>query len=321
MKLAPFVAVILFSSFLYAKDVVDKIIASVNSEIILLSDLKSMQSRMKKQGAIDETLLLGASLESIRGDKKAQLNFLIREKLVESEIKRLGMSSAEEQVNAELAQMAKKNQMSMSEFANYLSAQGFKVEEYKQMLRSRSERQSFFEKEIVSKLRITDEDAYGVFQTKYPNYRARVGEFKIAQIFFSNKKGGAAGAQDRANAVYRRLVAGEMFEALANQFDETPGSNKDGVLGVFKSGEFLPEIEKAISDLTINGSSGVLPGPDGFHIVKLLDKKTVLDPNFLKIKESIKASLVQQNFERQLKNWFELKKLEANITIFNDSLQ
>lgn len=317
-----YLLIILFFLYkpLFAKEVVNMVVASVNSEIILLSDLKNMQNRLAKQGSIDETLLLGDSLDSLKNDKKSQLNFLIREKLVESEVKRLGMSSTDEQTNAELLQMAKKNQMSLSEFTGYLANQGFKVEEYKELLKAKSERQAFFEKEIVSKLRITDEDAYGVFQSKYPDYRPRVGEFKIAQIFFSNKNGGSAGALERATVAIQRLKAGETFEVLANQLDETPGSNKDGVLGVFKSGEFLPEIEKAIGDLSVNNTSGVLRGPGGYHIVKLLDKKTVPDSNFLKVKESIKASLVQQNFERQLKNWFELKKLDAKIKIYNEGL-
>lgn len=320
MKYTLVFASVLFSMALSAKEVVDKVVATINNEIILLSDVKNMQNRVKKQGSIDETLLLGDSPELIKTDKKTQLAFLVREKLVESEIKRLGMSSSDEQINSEFAQMAKKNQMKPEEFEKFLATQGFKPEEYKEILKARFERQTFFEKEIVSKLRITDEDAYGVFQTKYPNYRPRVGEFKIAQIFFSSKKSGATAALDRASAALKRLKSGEAFEALANQLDETPGSNKDGVLGVFKSGEFLPDIEKAIGDLSVNEASEILRGPDGYHIVKLLDKKTVVDPNFLKVKDSIKASLVQQNFERQLKNWFELKKLEANIKIYNDVL-
>ena len=279
-----------------------------------------MQTRLKKQGAVDETLFLGEDPEAVKNNKKSQLNFLIREKLVESEIKRLGMSSSDEQVNSELLQLAKKNQMTVSEFTNVIASQGYTTEEYKVILKSRTERQAFFEKEIVSKLRITDEDAFGVFQSKYPNYRPRLGEFKISQIFFSNKKGGPAAALERATAALERLHKGDSFEVLANQLDETPGANKDGVMGVFKSGEFLPEIENAIGELSINSASGVLRGPNGYHIVKLLDKKAVMDPNFLKIKESIKATLVQQNFERQLKNWFELKKLDSNIKIYNEVL-
>lgn len=320
MKLIILIVLFFFSNSIFSKELVDKVVASVNNEIVLLSDLKNMQNRIKRQGTIDENLLLGDRLDTIKNDKKAQLNFLIREKLVQSEIKRLGMSSSDEQINATLMENAKRNQMNMTEFTDYISSQGFTLAEYKETLRTRLEHQAFFEKEIISKLRITDEDAFGVFQSKFPNYRPRIGEFKIAQIFFSNKKGGASGALERATAALERLSAGETFESLANQLDETPGSNKDGVLGIFKSGEFLPEIESAIAGLSVNSTSGILRGPAGYHIVKLLDKKTILDPNFLKVKESIKASLVQQNFERQLKNWFELKKLDANIKIYNEAL-
>ncbi|MEQ1722116.1 MAG: peptidylprolyl isomerase [Pseudobdellovibrio sp.] len=310
----------LFCSIAFSKEVVDKVQASVNNEIVLLSDLKNMESRLKKTGAVDESLLLGKKPEDLKGNKKAQLDYLIRERLVESEVKRLNMSFTDEQVNAELAQMAKKGQMTMTEFSKYMADQGYTIQQYKEFLKTSNERQAFFEKEIVSKLRITDEDAFGVFQSKYPNYKPNIGEFKIAQIFFSVKKGGPNEALDRANAAGEKISSGASFETVANQVDETPGANKDGVLGVFKSGEFLPQIESAIGNLAIGGVSAVLRGPNGYHIVKLLDKKTVVDPNFLKVKENIKASLVRQNFERQLKNWFELKKLDANIKIYDDSL-
>lgn len=302
------------------KVLVDKVVASVNDEIILLSELKNLQNRLKKPGAIDETILLGENMDSLKDDKKAQLGFLIREKLVESDIKRQGMSLSEEQTNAELSQMAKSNRLTLADFTSHLSAQGYKLEEYKEIIKARSERRTFFEKEIVSKLRISDEDAYGVFQSKYPNYRPNISEFKIAQIFFANKKGGSAAAHKRAEAAFMRLKAGEAFEVLANQLDEIPGGNKGGVLGVFKSGEFLPELERAVSSLAINTTTEIVRGPDGFHIVKLLEKKIIQDPQFLKVKEAIKASLVQQNFERQLKNWFELKKLEATIKIYDQNL-
>ena len=320
MKSVLFISLIFLGFFSQAKELVDKIIASVGTEIVLLSELKTVQQRAEKPGSIEETLLFGETLDALKSNKEIQLNFLVREKLIESEVKRLGLSVSDDQINNELAQMAKKNNLNSSEFANYITSHGYSVDDYKKIMRARMERQAFFEKEIISKLRITDEDAYGVFQTKYPNYRPSVGEFKIAQIFFSNKSGGAKEAQARAEAAYARFAAGESYETLANQLDETPGANQDGVLGSFKSGEFLPELEKAIAGMAENEVSPVLRGPNGFHIMKLLTKKTIVDPNFLKVKESIKASLVQQNFERQLKNWFELKKLDSNVQIYEKSL-
>lgn len=318
-RLTPFLIFSLFLQPLHAKELVDKVVASIENEIVLLSELNSFGQSIKKPGVVDETLLLGESIDSLKNDRKKQLEYLIREKIVDAEVKREGMSTPDEQIQGQLLQMARKNQMTLSEFSNYIVSQGYNVEQYKDLLRKRSERQAFFEKEIISKLRITDDDAYAIYQEKVPNAHPSIAEYKIAQIFFSSKKAGDDGALARAQAALSRLKSGESFEALANQLDETPGANKDGVLGSFRAGEFLPALEKAVSSIPEGATTGIVKGPTGYHILKLLSKTTVLDPGFAKYKESIKAALVQQNFERQLKNWFEFKKQELHIQTYDET--
>lgn len=320
MRLLAFLFV-LFSfsaSFAQAKEVVNKIITIVNEEIILKSDLEDMDKRVGRIGSVDDTLLLGEKIDSLKNNKKAQLEFLIREKLVDSEIKRQNMGISDEQVTAEMNSLAKKNQMSSSEFATYMKNEGYTLDQYKVVLKARMERQSFFERDIISKLRITDEDAYSVYRQNAPNYRPSVNEYRIAQIFFSSRKGGDESALSRARAASERLRNGESFETLANQLDETPGSNKDGVLGTFKSGEFAPAMERAVESISVGETSSIVESSTGYHLIKLLSKNTILDPNFVRVKEQIKAGLVQQNFERQLKNWFEIKKSQAYIQNLND---
>jgi peptidyl-prolyl cis-trans isomerase SurA len=321
MKFYAVTLIFLSFNLAFSKEVINKIIASVSSEVVLLSDLNSFEKRISRAGSVDDALLLGQKIDTLKGNKKAQLDYLVREKIIEAEVKRLGLSVPDSQVEGEMSQMAKRNRMDAEAFGRYLQTEGYSLHEYKKVLKSRIERQNLFEREIISKLRITDEDAYGVFQTSYPNYRPSVGQFKISQIFFSNKKGGANEARARADAAEAKLKSGNKFETLANQLDETPGANADGYLGEFKSGEFLPDIENAIARMRAGEISTVLKGPNGFHIVKLIEKKTVLDPNFAKVKENIRAALVQQNFERQLKNWFEFRKTDSNIKIYENATQ
>lgn len=319
MKFLFFFSFYLITTIAFSKELVDKIVASVSSDIVLQSELKSFSSRLEKPGQVDETLLLGAEISSLKNNPKEQLDYLVRERIIESEIKRLGLGATDSQVDNELAQMAKRGRMSVSDLSDYLKTQGFTLDEYRKSLKARIERHGFFEKEIISKLRITDEDALSYFQSKNPKYQPSIGEFTIAQIFFSAKKGGLQEALARAKSANDRLSSGEKFDTLANQLDETPSANQNGFLGTFKSGEFLPEIERAVGGLNENQVSGILKGPAGFHIVKLISKKTVLDPEFIKVKENIKNALVQQNFERQLKNWFELKKMDSNLKVYENA--
>ncbi len=302
-----------------AKEVVDKVIATVNSEVILLSDIKKLQVRATKIGALDESLLLGEKPEKLKSDKSAQLQFLIREKLIAAEIKRQGLSASNEKIEAEMDQLARRGQMTRPEFDKYIEKQGFTKEDYKEILKNRMERQSFFESEIVSKLRITDEDAYGEYQTKNPNYKPNVNEYKIAQIFFDPTKTSAEAAYKRAKVALEKIKNGESFEAVANR-DSEDGGNKDGVLGVFKTGEFNPEIERAVTSLAVNDHTDIVKSKQGYHIFKVLSKKITQDPQFLKYKDMIKSSLIEKNFARQLKNWFESKKQDAYIKVYDQTL-
>lgn len=296
-------------------EIVDKVVAIVNSEPVLLSDLQDLGKRLGREGAVDEALLLDNKPEALKGDSNLQLEYLIREKLVESEIKKQNLTASDDKIESEMTTLARRNQMSREQLEAFIKRQGYTVEEYKKILKGRIERQSFFENEIISKLRITDDDAYSYYRATAPNYKPNVNEFSIAQIFFDPKKGGASDAKKRADEVRSKIVASESFEALANKFNESPHAAKDGVLGSFKTGEFLPEIEKAIQSLDAGQASDIIQSKVGFHIVKVLDKKVTVDPQFMRVKEQIKAGLVEKNFKRQLKNWFESKKQDAYIKI------
>lgn len=297
-------------------DLVDKIIATVGSEAVLQSDLNEIPSRLKKEGSVDDTMLLEDKLEDLKSNRSTQLQYLIREKLVESEIKRQNLSFTEERVNEEMTNLAKKNQMSRPELEAYLKKQGYNISDYKKTLKSRMERQSFFESEIVAKLRITDEDAYNEYKNRNPKYKPNVNELKVGMIFFNPRKGTPEEAYKRADAVYKKLQAGESFESLADKFNEDPNANPGGLLGEFKTGELNAEMEKAIGNLDAGETTAVVRSSRGFQILKVLDKKVTQDPMFLRYKEQIKASLVEKNFKRQLKNWFESKKQDAYIKIY-----
>ena len=192
-------------------DLVDKIIATVGSEAVLQSDLNEIPARLKKDGSIDETMLLDDKIEDLKSNRSVQLQYLIREKLVESEIKRQNLGFTEERVNEEMSDLAKKNGMNKSELEAYIKKQGFSVADYKKTLKARMERKNFFETEIVSKLRITDDDAYNEYKTRNPKYKPNVNEFKVGMIFFNPRKGTPEDAYKRAESVYKKLQAGESF--------------------------------------------------------------------------------------------------------------
>lgn len=296
-------------------EVVERIVAIVNNEIILESDFKALQHKLKTPALIDESLMDGKSLEDLKKDRKVQLEYLINEKIMASEIKRLNHSVTMERVDQEIRDMAKKNNVTVNDILAAFKAQGISTSEYQAFLKDKIEKQSLIESEIISKLRISDDDALAEYLKKNPENKSAVNEFTVAHIFFNPKKGGADAAYKRAEAVLTKLRSGENFETLAEQNSEDPNFTSGGLLGTFKSGEFLKEVEDSIQGLNAGQTTGIVKSRMGYHIVKLLDKKLTTDPKFEREKERIKSSLFEQNFKRQMKNWLLSKREESFIRI------
>jgi parvulin-like peptidyl-prolyl isomerase len=297
-------------------EVIERIVAIVNNEIILESDFKTLQHKLKTPAMVDEALLSGnQTMEDLKKDRKTQLDYLINDKIMDSEVKRLNHSVTMERVEQEIKDMAKKNNVSVNEILAAFKAQGITTAEYQAFLKGKIEKQALIESEVISKLRISDDDAMAEYLKKNPERKSTVNEFTVAHIFFNPKKGGSEAAYKRAEAVLQRLSSGETFETLAEQNSEDPNFTSGGLLGTFKSGEFLPEVESSIQNLNAGQTTGIVKSRMGFHIVKLLNKKLTTDPKFEKEKEKIKAALFEQNFKRQMKNWILSKRDEAFIRI------
>jgi len=309
------ISFLLLFSFAAQAEIVERIVATVNNEIILESDFKELQHKLKTPALIDETMLLGKSIDDLKKDRKTQLEYLINEKIMASEIKRLNHSVTMERVEQEIRDMAKKNNVSVNEVLAAFKAQGISTSEYQTFLKDKIEKQALIESEIISKLRISDDDALAEYLKKNPENKSSVNEFTIAHIYFNPKKGGAEAALSRAQAVLTKLRSGENFETLAEQNSEDPNFTSGGLLGTFKSGEFLKELEDSIQNLSAGQTSPVVKSRMGFHIVKLLNKKLTTDPKFEKEKEKIKSTLFEQNFKRQMKNWLVSKREESFVRI------
>ncbi|MEK2689439.1 peptidylprolyl isomerase [Bdellovibrio sp. GT3] len=296
-------------------EVIEKTLAVVNNEIILESDLKELQSRISKPGMVDDALLDGKSVDELKKDRKAQMDYLINEKIIFSEIKRLNLSVTNARVEQDFKEMAKRNNVSEAELGNILKGQGVDVNEYKVFLKDKIEKSNLMDTEIISKLRISDEDALNEYLKSNPKNKPSIDEFSVSHIFFNPKKGGAEAAFKRAENVLSKLRSGENFETLAQQFSEDPNFSSGGALGTFKSGEFMPEVEEAIAGLTVGETTGVIKSRMGYHIAKLTGRKLTSDPNFEKQKDRIKAQLMETSFKRQLRLWLQNKRDDAFIRI------
>ncbi len=308
-------AAILLTTSLASAEIVDRILAVVNSEIVLLSDLRAFNKKVDSGGMIDDLLLFGQRSDSLKGNRQLMLDYLVNEKILDSEIKRLNLGVTVERVEQEIRDIAKKNNVSRADLMSAIKAQGMNASDYQDFIKTRIERQSLIEQEISSKIRVSDEDVSAQYARVNPNASTGIYEYSLAHILFNPRKGGPQAAKERADAVLRKLREGGSFDALAEGNSEDSNFTAGGVLGVFKAGEFNPEMEKAVQGLNAGDVSDVVQTRAGFHIIKVLSKKIIADPKYEKEKEKIRAGLFQKAFEKHFKNWIEGKREESFIRI------
>lgn len=315
MKLIFIVISILGIYLTSSAEVVDRIIAVVNNEIVLKSDLETFTKKINKKDMIDDLLLFGEPIDLLKKDQNKRLDYLINEKILESEIKKLNLSVTMDRVDQEIRDIAKRNGATKNELINAIKSQGMSLSEYQSFIKNRIERQSLIEQEVSSKIRISEEDVMAEFIRNNPTSDAGSYEYTLAHILFNPKKGGAEAALARAQNVLNKLKSGESFETLAEQNSEDTNFNNGGLLGTFKTGDLNETMEQAVRDLDPNQISKVVQTKAGFHIIKVIQKKMGTNPAFERQKERLRSTIFDRVFQKQFKNWLEQKKEDAFVRI------
>lgn len=290
----------------------EKIVASVDDEIITLSDMHNYRQKIQTKKLNDD--FLNPNVKELLGDDKKLLEHLIDEKLLDSEIKKQNLSVTIERVEQEIRRIANQNKIDRAQFKEVLSREGISFADYQHFIKTQLERRALVEKEITSKIKITEDDVTAFYIAKMgSNANKDTFEYSISHILFTIKSGDDKGAKERGQLVLEKLKQGQNFEELAANHSEDPGFSSGGTLGVFKSGEMLPEFEKSVTKLEVGQYSNLLKTKMGYHIIKLTKKRIVSDPQFQKEKASIEARLFQQAFEKQLRYWLAKKRQESFI--------
>jgi peptidyl-prolyl cis-trans isomerase SurA len=322
-------ALLLTVSFLFgtvaSAELVERIVAIVNDDIITQSDMDKYEQRLKSGGLVDDMLVPDeATKVALTKDREKLLQKLIEERLLDSEVKKQGLTVPIERVESEIRSIAKKNGVSRDELKVALQERAIAFSQYQDFIKTGLERQSLIEKAITQKIKISEDDVMSAYTSAHGASTDQAFEYTLAHILFLSEKGGtkgtkssksAADAQERAEKVYKKLRDGADFERVAADASEDPGFEPGGVLGVFKTGELHKDLESVASKLNAGEFSSVLPTNGGFHIVKLIKKKIISDPRTEKERDKIRAQIYEAAYKKQFHSWLEQLRQDAFVRI------
>lgn len=265
---------IVFPCRLFAQDVLDRIVAVVDNDIILLSEWSQYTYSLALQLGIDPQ----KEPDKIDKLQKQTLNDLIiqkvllvkaREDSIEVNEKQVD-NVLEEQINQMIAQLG--SQEKLEQYFNK-SIRQIKREfrdEVKDQLMVRTLRDKKFQEIQINRREV--EEFYKTYRDSLPEIKESV---KISHILMKVQPSQEAveKARKKAEEILQRLKNGEDFAELAKKYSDDPGSaSKGGYLGPMKRGDLVKEFEEVAFLLEPGEISDIVRTQFGFHIIKL-DKK------------------------------------------------
>lgn len=121
-------------------------------------------------------------------------------------------------------------------------------------------------------------------------------------------------AQKTAEAVKKRLDAGEDFAKVAKEDSEDPESAaRGGDLGYVLRGVAPPELEKAAFSLGVGDTSGTIYTESGYNIIRVTEKRAAEKPEFDKFKDELTNFLGGAGFQKKVEAF--VKGLRDKATI------
>lgn len=299
-----------------AAEVIDRIIALVNDEVITLSELEEAGRLFFDQ--IRQSTTPEEREEKMKTARKEVLDRLIEDKLLEQEIKNRKIDVPERDVDLAVEEVMKKNRLSENDLKKALAKDGLTYSYYRQRVKLDLGKMRLVSREIKSKIVVKEEDL-----RKY--YREHLGEFsdplevKLQQIFLPVPPGASAGEisalKENAASIRERGVRGEDFGELVRKYSKGPEAEEGGVLGYFKKGELMAELEEIAFPLQPGVISELVQTPQGFHILRVLERKGGEPKPFAEVQYRIRDQITQTEGMKQFEEWLKTLKSKAYIEI------
>lgn len=286
-------------------ELVDRIVAKVGNEIILLSDIQKMMLQMRAAGMdtenVNPTEVLQELIEQrLILQKAKELDIRLNEesirKYAEGYIKQL---KAQYPSEAEFRQDLAKSQTTENELLEY----------YIDKLRENALTEQLVERFVSAKAVVTEAEMRNFYEAHKDSLAVRPVTWETGMILKNIKASQEAENQklSEMRTIYERIMNGEDFAEVAATDSDCPSKARGGDLGFFSKGMMVKPFEDAAFTLNIGEVSDIVKTQFGYHIIKLEEKRAneirarhilkIIEPTLL---DTVRAHQVMDDVRERL---------------------
>jgi peptidyl-prolyl cis-trans isomerase C len=290
-------------------------VAVVNGTVITRSEYDVEMSRFERQMAMSGRAPNPAEASEM---KKRVLDGLVDRELLKQESKKLGIKVDDGEVNEQVATLRQKFSTE-KEFTDTLAKMNLTEADLKTQLRQDLNIKKLIDKQVASKVTITQEEAKA-FYAGHPELFKAPEMVRASHILIKVEPNASAEdkakARERITAIQKRVKNGDDFAALAKESSECPSGANGGDLDYFQRGQMVGPFEEVAFSLKPGSVSEIVETQFGYHLIKVVDKKDASTVSYDDVKSKLEDYLKQQKVNEQLAQYIGQLKAGAKIQTF-----
>jgi peptidyl-prolyl cis-trans isomerase SurA len=300
-------------------EIIDRIVAVVNSDIITLYDLnralKPYEENIKALGYSSEK-----ERETLFQVRKDLLDQLIDSKLADQEIKRAQITVSESDIDGTIERMKEARSFTDEQLREGLERQGMTMAEYRKEMREQILRTKLVNREVKSKIVVTKEDVKAYYDSHQDEY---AGEKKYYLYNIFVRLSPEADTLEREDAFRQmedarsRLDQGIAFEDLVNQLKDSSSRVQGTDLGLYLPEELSEQLQGVVAKLSAGEYSEVLDTDFGLQIIYVQKIQETPAKSVDEVESEILEILYNELVDNKYQEWLDELRSRSLIKIIS----
>ncbi|MGB1556276.1 MAG: peptidylprolyl isomerase [Oceanococcaceae bacterium] len=256
---------------------VDYIVAKVNDDVILASELVGTYATLAQQYAAQ-----GNPLPPLEEIERQLLDRMILNRVQLQRAEQTGLDVSDAELDAAMNELASRNGLSLNAFARELRSQGLSYLDIRRQVREDLLLNRLRSREVESRVAVSERDVDMALSQGLADEGTEylLSHILVAVADDADPAQRAAGLAE-AEALRAEHADGRAFRELAIAHSAASTALEGGTLG-WRKGTELPSIVATVApQLNVGAVSAPLAGPGGWHLFKLDDKRSSAGPQTL----------------------------------------
>jgi peptidyl-prolyl cis-trans isomerase SurA len=302
-----------------ASEVLDRIVAVVNEDIILLSELEERMApyalRIRQQG-----FDLDKERQMLFNVREEMINRLVDEKLTDQEIKRNDIQVDEAEIDSTIERIKAANTFTDEDLRRFLEQDQMTMEQYREKIREQVLRTRLVNYQVKSKIVITEEEIRAYYDDHPEIYGGKL-RYHLRNILMRVPDFAAEAEKQAVSEQMRqirsRIEAGESFADLARAYSQSPVAEDGGDIGEFAKETLSPKIQAALDGLVPGQATGVLDTDQGFQLFYVEAINRTEGKPLDSVRQEIHQKLFDEVVDKKFLSWLEDLRSQSHIKIIN----